>query len=230
MDEAEGLPVRPAHLVGEVQPLRHLGGDVERQRLGHNLPVGRQLFGDDAEVVPFDVLEDDEVFAALGNSEIVNLDDVAMGERRMDARFREQHVHEAIVGGQVRQDPLDGDELLEALRADHAPLEHLGHAADGDWLEQLVLAEFHEGRSPSVNRNRDHGPPRRSVTAAAGPLGPRPGLHRARSNTGVVVFGCLLHEPRDGTRQRLALGVGGVRAVGAAGEFVAVRGLDEGPS
>ena len=76
-----------------------------------------ELLGDDAQVVPFDVLEDDEVLAALGDAEVVDLDDVAVRERRVDARLGEQHVDEALVRGEVREDALDGDELLEALRA-----------------------------------------------------------------------------------------------------------------
>ena len=35
---------------------------------------------------------------------------------------------------------------------DDAALEDLGHPAHGDLLEELVLAELHEGRLTSVNR------------------------------------------------------------------------------
>ena len=44
----------------------------------------------------------------------------------------------AIVG----QDPLDGDDLLEALDAEALGLEDLRHAADADALEQQVFPEW----------------------------------------------------------------------------------------
>ena len=42
VDEPQRLPVRPAQLVREVQPLRDLGGDVQRQRLGDDLARRRR--------------------------------------------------------------------------------------------------------------------------------------------------------------------------------------------
>ena len=44
------------------------------------------------------------------------------------------------------QDALDRDELLEAFGRDDASFVNLGHAAHGDLLEELVLAELHAGR------------------------------------------------------------------------------------
>ena len=149
VDEAERLPVGAAQLVGEVQPLRDLGGDVQGQRLGDDLARAVNLLGDDAQVVALDVLEDDEIFALLGDAEIVDLDDVAVRERRVDARLGEQHLHEALVLREVGEDALDRDAFLEALRRDDASLENLGHPAHGDLLEQLVLAELHGGSSPA---------------------------------------------------------------------------------
>ena len=40
----------------------------------------------------------------------------------MDARLGQQHLDEALVVREVRQDPLDGDELLESFRATTRPL------------------------------------------------------------------------------------------------------------
>ena len=81
----------------------------------------------------------------LGDPEVVDLDDVAVRERRVDARLGEQHLDEALVLREVGQDALDGDELLEAFGGDDAAFEDLGHAAHGDQLEELVLAELHAG-------------------------------------------------------------------------------------
>ena len=72
------LPVGAAQFVREVQPLRHLGGDVQRQRLGDDLARAVNCSYDDAQVVALDVFEDDEVFALLRDAEIVDLDDVAV--------------------------------------------------------------------------------------------------------------------------------------------------------
>ena len=41
-----------------------------------------------------------------------------------------------------RQDPLDRDDLLEALDAEGLGLEDLGHAADADAIEQEVFPEW----------------------------------------------------------------------------------------
>ena len=142
-----GCPSCPLQLVREVQPLRQLRGDVQRQHLGDDLAHRGDLLDDHAQVVALDELQHDEVLAVLGDPEVVNLHDVAVRERRVDARLGEQHLDEALVLREVREDPLDGDELLEAFGRDDAAFEDLGHAAHGDQLEQLVLAEFH-GSSP----------------------------------------------------------------------------------
>ena len=143
MDEPQRLPVVALELVREVQPLRQLGGDVQRQHLGDDLPSARQLLHDHPQVVALDVLEDDEVLAVLGDPQIVDLHDVAVGERRMDARLGQQHRDEPLVLREVGEDSLDGDELLESFRAHDTAVVDLGHAAHGDQLEQLILAELH---------------------------------------------------------------------------------------
>ncbi len=85
MNETERLSVVTLELVGEVEPLGQLGGDVQREDLGDDLPFGRQLLGDHPQIVALDVLQHDEVLAVLGDPEIVNLDDVPVRERRVDA-------------------------------------------------------------------------------------------------------------------------------------------------
>ena len=110
-------PSGAAQLVREVQPLRDLGGDVQRQRLGDDLAGAVDLLHDHAQVVALDVLEDDEVLAVLGDPEVVDLDDVAVRERGVDARLGQQHLDEALVLREVGEDALDRDELLEAFGA-----------------------------------------------------------------------------------------------------------------
>ena len=168
MHEAERLSVRPAQLVREVQRLRDLGGDVQRQRLGDDLTRAVDLLHDHAQVVALDVFEDDEVLALSSEiAQIVDLDDVAVRERRVDARLGQQHLDEALVLREIGQDAFDRDELLETFGGDDAAFEDLGHAAHGDLLQELVLAELHEGRLTRVNRNDVPGL-RRTVGGAGG--------------------------------------------------------------
>ena len=58
-----------------------------------------------------------------------------------DARFIDEHPDELAVLGDVRQDALDGDDLIDAGRAGWQCLEDLRHAADADALEQQVFPE-----------------------------------------------------------------------------------------
>ena len=63
-----------------------------------------------------------------------------MVELRRELGLVREHRDEVFVVGQVRQDLLDRDDLLEALDAG-ARLVDLGHPAAGDPLQELVLAE-----------------------------------------------------------------------------------------
>jgi hypothetical protein len=59
-----------------------------------------------------------------------------------DLRLVDEHRDELFVLGNARQDPFDRQQPLEALHAEGLGLEHLGHAADVDALEQVALAEW----------------------------------------------------------------------------------------
>ena len=68
--------------------------------------------------------------------------DVRVREGGRDACLVEQHGDEGLVLAQLRQDPLDHHELLEACyRAMECEVQ-LGHAADGELSQQRVLAEL----------------------------------------------------------------------------------------
>ena len=64
-----------------------------------------------------------------------------MREPRRDAGLVEQHGDEVRVLGQVRQQPLDDDQLLEAAGAGLARDEQLSHAARRQLAQERVLAE-----------------------------------------------------------------------------------------
>ena len=75
-----------------------------------------------------------------------------MRQRRRQARLVEEHAQQLGIERVLRQDPLEDDELLEALDADagHAREEDLGHAADGQAPDRLIptdaLAAVDAGR------------------------------------------------------------------------------------
>jgi hypothetical protein len=74
-----------------------------------------------------DVLHRDEV-RALGAAELEDLADVRVRELPDDLRLVDEHLDEVAVLAHRRQDPLDRDDLLEALDAVALGLEDLGHA------------------------------------------------------------------------------------------------------
>src|SRR6185312_5840369 len=57
-------------------------------------------------------------------------------------RLLDEHLDERRIARQVRQDPLDDEGALEALRTLDAGLVYLGHAATADELEERILAEL----------------------------------------------------------------------------------------
>jgi hypothetical protein len=65
-----------------------------------------------------------------------------MIELRGDARFVDEHLDERLVAGEVGQDLLDRDQLLEPELADQLRLEQLGHAAYRDAIENLILPDL----------------------------------------------------------------------------------------
>jgi hypothetical protein len=74
-------------------------------------------------------------------SELEDLTDVGVRELAGDLGFIDEHLDEVLVLPHRGEDPLDGDDLLEALDAVALGLEDLGHATDADAIEEQVLAE-----------------------------------------------------------------------------------------
>ncbi len=146
MDESERLAVAAPQLVREVHALGHLAHDVEPQGVVDALAAADPVAAAEPleqrrEIAAVDVLEHDEVLALGGDAEVVDLHDVLVRQRGVDARLDLQHLHEAHVLGQPGQHALDDHQLLEALLATRAAEVELGHRADREALEQLVMAE-----------------------------------------------------------------------------------------
>ena len=64
-----------------------------------------------------------------------------MDEARRELGLVDEHRVVGLVVDQVRQQPLDHDLLLEPVLARRGRDEQLGHAADGQPLDELVPAE-----------------------------------------------------------------------------------------
>jgi hypothetical protein len=74
-------------------------------------------------------------------AEVDDLDDVRVVDARGEARLVEEHGLELGVVADRREHRLDGDELLEAPRSDHARGPHGRHPAVRDGHEDLVAAQ-----------------------------------------------------------------------------------------
>src|SRR6201999_1761994 len=87
-----------------------------------------------------DVLERDVVLP-VGFAELEDLDDLWMLQRALQLGLVDEHGEELGIGGEVRQDALDDEDLLEPVCARLARAETLGHSADGEAREKLIAAE-----------------------------------------------------------------------------------------
>jgi hypothetical protein len=86
-----------------------------------------------------DVLHRDEV-AALVLAQLEYLHDVAVVHPRGEARFSQEELDEFLVLGEVGQDLLDDEDLLEPGRALLLGEKDLAHAAGRHLLQQEILA------------------------------------------------------------------------------------------
>ncbi len=93
------------------------------------------------ERVAVDVLHD-QVEDLVLLAEVEDLRDVGVLDARSDARLVEEHLLEAHVRGELREDRLDGDELLEAVLASLARDPDARHPPLGDGAQQLVAIEL----------------------------------------------------------------------------------------
>ena len=84
-----------------------------------------------------------DIFAvrAVDATELEDLADVRVSELSRNLRFIDEHLDEVAVLAHRREDPLDGDDLLETFDAVGLRFEDLGHPADTDSVEQKVFPE-----------------------------------------------------------------------------------------
>ena len=122
--------------VREVEPFAHLHGHVHRGAERHAALRGGGL-EEGPQVGAVDVLHGD-VERAREAAEVEDLDDVRVRQRDGELGLGDEPVLELGVAREVGEDALDGERLLEAVRAVRLGAEDLGHPAHGDALEEIV--------------------------------------------------------------------------------------------
>jgi hypothetical protein len=95
-------------------------------------------------------IHDDEELVAL-LPELVDVDEIRMVKVGDDARFVEEHVDDRAIEREVREDPLDDDGPLEAVRTAQPAKQDLRHSADGEPAHDLVAPDV-----PGRNRSGEH--------------------------------------------------------------------------
>src|SRR5688500_17662559 len=112
------------------------------------------MLDDGLQIGAIDELHDDEV-RVVADTDVEHLNAVRVRQMRAHARLVEEHADELLLLGEVRQHALDGDGLLEPLEASAFGSEHLGHAARGDLLEDLVALLLMSHRSVASRAVRE---------------------------------------------------------------------------
>ena len=72
---------------------------------------------------------------------IEDLDDVRVGQAHGELGLLDERPHEVRTARELRENPLDDEDLLEAFDAEALGLEHLGYAAAAKTLNQSIAAE-----------------------------------------------------------------------------------------
>nr|MBK7066275.1 hypothetical protein [Deltaproteobacteria bacterium] len=140
VDDLQGPALLVEALVGVVKGAGELpqdvGGDAERDLLPG--AVGRRE--EQAQVGPVDVLHDEQERRAVG-LEAVHLDEVGVVEPHRDPGLVHEHRAEVRVFRVVREDALDHQRLVDALRAAGAGEVDLRHAAHPESPRDDVATE-----------------------------------------------------------------------------------------
>jgi hypothetical protein len=166
VDDAERRPVAIPHLVRGVQPAARVGDDARHDAVGDGHPLLLERALELVQRVAVDPLHD-EVEDVVLLPEVQDLRNVVVLDPRRDARLVQEHLLEAEVAGELGEDRLDGDELLEAVLALHPRHPDGGHAPLRDRTEELIAVEpiprLERGR---LRRAQAH---RSSITRGPGP-------------------------------------------------------------
>ena len=142
-------------VVGVVQGVADPEHDVKRHAHGDDPLLLAEPAVEEAQVLALNVLHGDEVLV-VALAELEDLPDIGVIQIGGDLGLVDEHGDEVFVVRHVRQDPLDGEELLKALSAGGPPEEDLGHAASADTLYKFITSEF-LGQSVTPSRSQVFG-------------------------------------------------------------------------
>jgi hypothetical protein len=137
VDDAELLALRVDGLVRVREALAdlqaHQTGGLDRDLL----PAGAPVLDDCLQVGAIHELHDDEV-RVVADADVEDLNTVRVRQMRTGPRLVEEHADELLLFGEVREDALDRDDLLEPLEARALGAVDLGHTASGDSLDDSI--------------------------------------------------------------------------------------------
>ena len=138
--QVERAPGHVGQVVGVARPVADLLGDGAAQLRVQLLLAAQRPVDDVAQRLPLHVLHGDEI-AAGHFSELEDLDHVAVVHLRGQPRLAEECLDELLALGQVAENLLHHQDLLESGRALLLGEKDLAHAAGGKLLHQEVFAE-----------------------------------------------------------------------------------------
>ena len=139
MDDSKGDAISVGSLVGVVEAPADPARD-ECPKIGRKGKTLVEVGSDkDFEIEPVDVFHDD-VVVALGEAEVIDLDDVFMDEIRDELRLADEEPDELRVFGVLFEDSLDGDRFLKIDRTDQDGLINRTHASIGDMTKNPIAA------------------------------------------------------------------------------------------
>ena len=141
MNDSVGTALHVRLGMGVVQALGGLLGDERDEPRRQVRSLASELAENVPDVFAIYTLHGDEVVVEMA-AEVVHPHHVRMLQRSGQLGFIDEHVDEVHVVRDVRQDPLDYDELLVTTVRVSLRLEDLGHAARGDAIHEVVLSEY----------------------------------------------------------------------------------------
>jgi len=144
MNDVQRRSIAVARVMGVIERPRDLVADVRAHADGNAIAVANRTREHASDMVPGDVLHDDEVPVGV-LTELVHGDDAGMRQVRSDPRFVDEHGQPLRVVGELGEETLDDDEPCHAgdLLADQ---KDLTHATDGEPSDHLVTAAGWSGR------------------------------------------------------------------------------------
>ncbi len=156
MHDVEQRTLVIAQLVRGVKTRASVCRESQDHPEGQELPATRCLPVQNAERVSVEPLHHDVEQPVL-LAEVDDLRDVRVNDARSDARLVEEHAPKLGMARVLREDELDGEQLLEAVHTLKARSPHRSHAPLRDRVEELVTMHPVAGTQRRDGRCGTHG-------------------------------------------------------------------------